>query len=196
MTKTELRTVYLEKRKKLSEEECSHLNVQLYNLFFSSIDLSFIKVLHTYLPMVNNHEPDTWPIIDRIRREFPHVRISLPRIKSDGNLESVYFEGLHQLEANSWGIQEPKQGVLTPAEKIDMVIVPLLAFDQTGQRVGYGKGFYDRLLNTCRIDCKKVGLSFFPPVDTITDLHSGDIPLTSCLEPSRAHYFGADHLIS
>ena len=128
-------------------------------------------------------------IIDRVRREFPQIRISIPRVQSNGELENVYFEGLHQLETTSWGIQEPKQGVITPAEKIDIVIVPLLAFDLKGQRVGYGKGFYDKFLMKCRIDCSKVGLSFFPPVEGISDTYPGDIALTMCLEPGGVHHF-------
>jgi 5-formyltetrahydrofolate cyclo-ligase len=189
MIKTDLRTAYLEKRKMLNEGTLAQLNLQLYNLFFTSVDLSFAKVLHTYLPLSKNNEPDTWMIIDRVRREFPQIRISIPRVKDNGELENLYFEGLHQLHTTSWGIQEPKLGVITPTEKIDVVIVPLVAFDSTGHRVGYGKGFYDKFLMNCRIDCIKVGLSFFPPVDRITDVHDGDMKLTACIEPSFAHYF-------
>jgi 5-formyltetrahydrofolate cyclo-ligase len=189
MTKGELRNEYLEKRKKLTGDATALLNTQLYNLFFSAIDLSFVKVLHSYLPLAKNNEPDTWPILDRIRREFPNVKISLPRVQPDGTLENIYFEGLHQLETTSWGIQEPKQGVITPAGKIDVVIVPLLAFDPAGHRVGYGKGYYDRFLTTCRIDCKKIGLSFFGPGPAIADVNADDVPLTCCIEPAGAHYF-------
>jgi 5-formyltetrahydrofolate cyclo-ligase len=189
MTKTELRKTYLDKRKQLTEGECFQLNLKLYNLFFSSVDLSFVKVLHTYVPLSKNNEPDTWMIIDRVRREFPQIKISLPRVKEHGELENVYFEGLHQLQTTSWGIQEPKQGVITPTERIDIVIVPLLAFDSAGHRVGYGKGYYDKFLMKCRIDCRKIGLSFFPPVQQISDVNQNDIALTSCLEPSGAHSF-------
>jgi 5-formyltetrahydrofolate cyclo-ligase len=189
MTKSELRKKYLDKRKQLSEGECAQLNLQLSNLFFSSVDLSFTRVLHCYLPLTKNNEPDTWIIIDRIRREFPQIRISIPRVKANGELENIYFEGLHQLETTPWGIQEPKQGVITPTEKIDVVIVPLLIFDKSGQRVGYGKGFYDRFLMNCRIDCQKIGLSFFPPVEKISDTYAGDVALTTCLDPAGAHHF-------
>ena len=189
MNKEDLRKIYLEKRKKLNEGECVQLNLQLYNHFFSSFDLSFIRVLHSYIPLSKNNEPDTWTILDRVRREFPQVRISLPRVLPNGELENIYFEGLHQLQTTSWGIQEPKQGVITPSEKIDLVIVPLLAFDMKGQRVGYGKGFYDRFLKSCKTDVQKIGLSFFGPVETISDTYPGDICLTSCIEPAGVHYF-------
>ncbi|HRI78040.1 MAG TPA: 5-formyltetrahydrofolate cyclo-ligase [Cyclobacteriaceae bacterium] len=183
MTKKELRKIYSEKRTRLSPSVCEQYNLQIYNYFFASLDLSFIKVLHTYLPIKKNNEPDTWMIVDRIRREFPWIQISLPKVGVDGNLENFYFEGLHQLQNNNWGIPEPRQGVPAPVEKIDLVIVPLLAFDNTGHRVGYGKGYYDRLLQRCRADCKKIGISFFDAVEKIDDVDSQDFQLNVCITP-------------
>ncbi len=190
MTKVEFRNYYLDKRKKLSAGEKEQLNLQLYHHFFSFLDLSFIHVLHTYLPIEKNNEPDTWMIIDRIRREFPHIRISVPRVGEAGELENFYFEGLHQLKTNGWNIQEPKQGIPTPTGKIDAVIVPLLAFDKAGHRVGYGKGFYDRFLKQCRGDCKRIGLSFFDAVEIIADADVHDIRLTTCITPITVLNFG------
>lgn len=191
MTKQELREFYLEKRKTLTEAECSRFNLEIYNLFFSSIDLSFIKVLHTYLPIVKNKEPDTWMITDRVRRESPQVRISIPRIGAGKILDNFYFESMHQLQVNAWGIQEPKQGIPTPAEKIDLVIVPLLVVDQQGHRVGYGQGYYDRFLKECRDDCKKIGLSFFDSVGNISDLKPSDVSLNACITPEQVLNFDA-----
>ena len=188
MTKEEARKQFLQKRQALTEAEYHQLNLQLYHQFFTQLDLSFIKCLHIFIPIENKREPDTWPIIDRIRREFPHVRISVPKIV-DGTLENIYFEGLHQLKKNKWGVLEPQQGVPTPTEKIDMVVVPLLAFDMQGNRVGYGKGFYDKLLGACRTDCKKVGLSLFDPVDRIEDVQASDIKLSGCVTPMRMYQF-------
>jgi 5-formyltetrahydrofolate cyclo-ligase len=190
MTKQQLRKIYLEKRKALPEGEYTQLNFQLYQNFFSNVELSFIKVVHTFIPITSKREPDTWLIIDRIRREYPHIRISIPRINTDHNeLENFFFEGLHQLGTNAWGIQEPKQGLPTESEKIDMVLVPLLACDVAGHRVGYGKGYYDKFLKHCRPDVKKIGISLFEPVDAINDIHSADIPLTALLTPTEFHTF-------
>lgn len=185
MTKQELRQLYLQKRQALSEGEYTRLNFQLYQNFFSNIDLSFVKVLHTFLPITSKREVDTWLIIDRIRREYPHIRISIPRVNNQtGVLENFYFEGLHQLATNEWGIQEPKQGVPTDSDKIDMVLIPLLAFDQSGHRVGYGKGYYDRFLDSCKSGCKKIGLSLFTVEDKIADATNLDIELDQCITPT------------
>lgn len=189
MTKQELRKIYLEKRQALSEAEYSQLSFQLYQNFFAAIDLSFIKVLHTFLPITSKKEPDTWLIIDRIRREFPHIRISIPKVNNQkSDLENFYFEGLHQLATNEWGIQEPKQGIPTEPEKIDAVLVPLLVFDEQGHRVGYGKGYYDRFLRNCTSQTKKVGISLFSPVEKIS-FSEYDVKLDCCLTPNHFYVF-------
>jgi 5-formyltetrahydrofolate cyclo-ligase len=190
MTKQELRKLYTQKRENLKEAEYLQLNHALSEVFFAHVDLSFVHVLHVFLPLIQKHEPDTWLIIDRIRREFPHVRLSIPRVNRDKDeLENFYFEGLHQLETNTWGIQEPKQGIPTPIEKIDMVLVPLLTFDIKGNRVGYGKGYYDKFLNTCRENCNTIGLSLFPPVEVIDDINDQDIPLKCAITPNGYFHF-------
>ena len=190
MTKAELRKVYLQKRKSISEVEYGQLNYQVCENFFAHVDLSFIKVLHTFIPIEEKREPNTWLIIDRIRREFPHIRLSRPKINTEtGGLENFFFEGLHQLQKNIWGILEPKQGVPTESEKIDMVLVPMLTFDTKGNRVGYGKGYYDRFLSECKPSCKSVGLSLFDPTEYIENVEAHDIPLNFCVTPNQAFSF-------
>jgi len=68
---------------------------------------------------------------------------------------------------------------------IDAVLIPLLAFDNQGFRVGYGGGFYDRFLPACRPEALKVGLSFFDPVDVIEDKDQYDIPMDYCVTPTE-----------
>ncbi len=188
MKKDELRRIYLAKRRTLSENERADLSRQLCELFFATIDLSTTKFIHIYLPIESKYEPDTWLIIDRLQKQFPYIQLVIPRI-TDEKMESIFFEGVHQLEKNSWGILEPKQGIPTPAEKIDLVLVPLLAFDRIGHRVGYGKGFYDRFLKDCRSDCQKIGLSFFPAEEKIEDSKQFDIPLHIAITPKEVYHF-------
>lgn len=189
MTKEELRKAYLARRQALPASEVLQRSQQLCDLFFAHIDLSFVKVLHVYLPVARFNEPDTWLILDRIRREVPHIRIVLPRVdKQASAVIHIFFEGLHQLETNGWGIQEPKSGVPAIPSQIDMVIVPLLACDRQGYRLGYGKGYYDRFLSECRPDCRKVGLSLFDLEDSIPR-EAHDVPLDVCITPARVHVF-------
>ncbi|GIL22230.1 MAG: 5-formyltetrahydrofolate cyclo-ligase [Bacteroidota bacterium] len=190
MNKDELRKHYLQKRLTLSEADYAQYNFRVYQHFFSGIDLSFIKVVHTFLPITARREVDTWLIIDRIRREFPHIHISIPRTANRTHtLENFYFEGLHQLVTTSWGIQEPRQGIPTEPEKIDLVLVPLLAFDKTGHRLGYGKGYYDRFLKLCRADCVKAGLSLFEAEEKIEDTNEFDVRMNLCVTPGGLQKF-------
>jgi 5-formyltetrahydrofolate cyclo-ligase len=183
MNKQEVRKVFLQKRQSLTEAEWLGLCSKIYNAFFSSVDLSFVKNLHIYLPIEGRKEADTWQIVDKIRREHPHIRLIIPKIEK-GHLSHFYFEGLHQVTTNSWGIPEPKQGVPAEPSKVDMVVAPLLAADKQGNRVGYGKGFYDRFLKECKPACMKIGLSLFPLLDMI-DVDEYDVPLDAVVLPGE-----------
>lgn len=106
-----------------------------------------------------------------------------------GLLENYFFDDAKQLELNTWGIAEPTHGIPTAYNDIDMVLVPLLAFDTQGHRIGYGKGFYDRFLKACRNDCKKIGLAFFEPVEIIEEAGIHDIKLDHVLTPHDTYSF-------
>jgi len=184
MIKKELRKIYLKKRMDLSAEQYELLNQQVCDQFFKAVSLEGIKVVHTFLPISRTREVNTLLIIDRLRIDFPDVKISVPKINNiTSELEHYYLEGRDQLRNNTWEIPEPVYGVPTPADKIDAVLVPLLAFDRRGHRLGYGRGFYDRFLSTCRPDCLKVGLSFFEFEEEIDDISDKDVPLDLIVTP-------------
>lgn len=189
MTKKELRAIYLQKRLSLSESELAHLNQRLCDNFFKHIDLRGVRTLHTFLPLTKKNEPNTWLMVDEVKRKFPSVRISIPKINATGELENYYLENRDQLTPGSWGIPEPLDGERTPAHVIDLVIVPLLVYDKQGHRVGYGKGHYDRFLKTCKPDCRKIGLSFFSVAEKIDDIFEGDEPLNGMVTPDRFYGF-------
>jgi 5-formyltetrahydrofolate cyclo-ligase len=95
---------------------------------------------------------------------------------------------MNQLKQNQWGIDEPEFGEEIYPEEFDLIIVPLLAFDKSGHRVGYGKGYYDRFLSKCRPDAKRIGLSFFKPTDNI-DAEEHDLQLTSVITTAEIFTF-------
>jgi len=90
---------------------------------------------------------------------------------------------------NKYGISEPVDGLEVPVAKIDVVFVPLLAFDKLGHRVGYGKGFYDTFLMECRPETLKIGLSFFEAEESIDDVWEGDRKLDYCITPKTIYKF-------
>ncbi len=190
MKKSELRQIYLDRRKALVTDTLREKSRRISELFFSDFDLSKIRVTHVYISIEKFHEVDTSFVIDEVWSRVPDVTVVAPRIhQQKGEIASVPYGPDTKLIENGWGIREPAGQELADPAKIDLVIVPLLCFDVLGNRVGYGKGYYDRFLARFRRDCLKVGLSLFPPVDPIDDIHEGDVPLDACVTPSEAFRF-------
>jgi 5-formyltetrahydrofolate cyclo-ligase len=94
-----------------------------------------------------------------------------------------------KIKKNSYNVPEPIDGLEVPDVKIDVVFVPLLAFDKQGNRVGYGKGFYDNFLNKCKPETIKIGLSFFSPEEKIEDISANDMKLDFCVTPDEIFSF-------
>lgn len=188
-TKGELRERFKQVRLLLTKEEEDSLNNELL-LQFQQFNWSKFSYIHIFLPIKSSREPNTTLLIDWLRKNFPQIQLVVP--KSDmGSLTMHHYawEENLVLELNKWGIEEPKSGKVVLAEQLDIVILPLLAFDRMGNRVGYGKGFYDRFLSVCRPDCLKVGLSLFEPVDLIEDINPMDVPLDYCITPNTIWEF-------
>jgi 5-formyltetrahydrofolate cyclo-ligase len=182
MLKKEIRKLFLSKRTELSADTYYHLNQSIKNTLIRQFDWSMYRYVHTFLPIESRREIDTRLIIEFWQKEFPQLKIVVPQTDfSTLTLKHFCLESWEQLEVNDWGIPEPSDGEEVSPDELDVVLVPLLAFDVRGYRVGYGKGFYDRFLSSCRTDALKIGLSMFPPVEIITDIHSGDVRLDACI---------------
>ena len=184
-TKSELRSHFLEKRRSLTEEQAIELDDQIFQHLLNSFDFSTCRNLHTFLPIKARGEIDTFRMIDLIRNRYPALQLIAPRIADDQETLRHFSLDLVSLEVNSWGIPEPltnPQAEVSETE-VEFVLVPLLAFDQTGHRVGYGKGFYDRFLAKCGEAVPKVGLCQFAGVEEIVDTNQADLKLTACVTP-------------
>jgi 5-formyltetrahydrofolate cyclo-ligase len=188
MTKAELRANYLTKRKSISPQERSVKSSAISDLFFRSFDLARIRYLHVFLPIERLNEVNTRLIVEKIWDEYPHIQTVVPRVNSETDeIENLKFSANTELIENAWGIAEPGHSELVDSQDIDLVLVPGLCFDRTGHRVGYGKGFYDRLLATCRPDCLKIGVSYFDLVDKIGNVYEGDVRLDFVITPDGIH---------
>ncbi|MEO7672473.1 MAG: 5-formyltetrahydrofolate cyclo-ligase [Pyrinomonadaceae bacterium] len=184
MTKSELRQIYLVRQRALSPVERAEKSHRIALHFFESIEVSRIRLLHSFIPIKKFNEVDTSPIICSIRTNLPDITIAIPRVNFEtGEMDCAIYRADTELVENAWGIREPAVGNCIEPETIDMILVPGVAFDRTGHRVGYGKGFYDRFLKLCREDCAMIGLSYFEPVDEISDIHAGDNALDACITP-------------
>ena len=189
MDKQELRTIYLKKRKELSPSDLALRSELIMKNFVNFTDLSQISFLHSFIPIEKRNEPDTWMIIDHVQNNFPQVCIVVPKVNSTGLLDNYLLKDKSELVVNSWGIPEPSGTEKVTPDKLDIILVPLLIFDSIGHRVGYGKGFYDRLLSECRPDAMRVGISLFDGVQQIDDVDDHDQPLHHCITPNRVISF-------
>ena len=168
------------------------MDEKICEMFFSTIDLSQVRVIHTYLPIERRIEVNTYPIIKRLAEEFPGIQLAVPyTIISDHSLIHLYWKQGEVLIENKWGIPEPDPLNCEEAEvsDIDLVIVPLLAYDLKGHRVGYGAGYYDRFLADCREETLIVGLSHFDPEDQWIKTEDYDIDLDFCITPDMVYKF-------
>jgi 5-formyltetrahydrofolate cyclo-ligase len=190
MNKTELRSIFLNKQKNRSFEERMYKSAAVCLYFFTNFDLFKVRTLHIFIPILKYNEIDTHLIINRLRTDYPHIRIVVPKTNWKA-LAMGSYEYLPDspMQETKWGSLEPVAGTPIPPEEIDMVLIPGLAFDQKGFRVGYGMGFYDRFLVQCRKDVIKVGLSFEVPVQPIEDVGPYDVRLDYCVTPEKVWRF-------
>ena len=189
--KSTLRAVMLEKRNAASAGFMQTARQAICDNFFTEFDLSSIKSLHIFLSIPEKNELNTWPIIKRIWNEHPEIQLAVPVTPPGAKeLQHRLLTPKTELLRSKWGIDEPTtSSPLIPEKEIDLVLVPLLAFDLNGHRVGYGKGYYDKFLSKCRSDIKKIGLSVFEPVKAIADAASWDIPLNQVITPDKVYSF-------
>ncbi|GAA4306699.1 5-formyltetrahydrofolate cyclo-ligase [Nibribacter koreensis] len=190
MLKAELRKAYLTKRRSLSKAEVEELSQQLADRFFEAFAPRAGQTVHVFLPIQQHREINTWHIIHRLWAEFPEVRVatSVSHLE-DCSMTHYLLTPSTQLLVNKWGIPEPVQAQQITEAEIDLVLVPLLAFDLQGHRVGYGKGFYDRFLALLPKSSQKQGLSLEPPILQIEDVHPLDLTLDAVITPSQVYRF-------
>ena len=193
MTKSELRQTFLHRQRDFSPDEAERESQRICQRFLEdfALPLRRIQTIHCFLPIAENREVNTWLIIRQLQSGFPLLNIAVPKTDPLTNtLTSHLLNGETVLAENRWGVPEPQNGEPVMASDVDLVLVPLLAYDQSGCRVGYGKGFYDRFLAQCRPDALKIGVSYFEPAAEIKDVNAFDVALDACVTPGKVWKFG------
>lgn len=194
MTKKELRIKYKTLRKQLSAEEIEEKSLAIANQLLKLNTLPDGRQVwnnvyfHLFLSIKEQNEVDTEFILQILHGKDREVVVS----KTDFETRKMHHYLLTdstKFIKNDYNIIEPVNGLAVPEEMIDVVFVPLLAYDVKGNRVGYGKGFYDKFLYECRPDVIKIGLSFFEPEESIEDVMLTDIGLDYCVTTQNVHSF-------
>lgn len=187
MIKNKLRQKYKELRAELSDEDVIHKSVQIANQLLN-IEVWDATYYHLFLSIATQKEVDTEQVLHILFAKNKEVVVSKSNFKENTLAHFLLTENT-ALAVNTYGIPEPTNGLPVPEQMIDVVFVPLLAFDKKGNRVGYGKGFYDDFLGKCKKETLKIGLSFFEAEDEILDLNENDMPLDFCVTPNKIYEF-------
>jgi len=187
MNKIELRKKYKDLRSLISAEELEEKSLAIANQLLK-LTIWQKAYYHLFLSIEKQKEINTEYILQVLAGKDKEIVIS----KSDfetGEMNHYLLTDNTKIIKNDYGIPEPVDGLEVPVTKIDVVFVPLLVFDKNGNRVGYGKGFYDRFLSECKPTTIKIGLSFFEPEDLIEDVDESDIQLNYSITPQSIYTF-------
>ena len=183
--KTFLRSHYKKKRFSLTKQEVDHLSQRVCKQL-DNLNIWKLKHYHIFISILKYNELDTSSIINKLKSE--QKIIIVPKI-SNNELVHISINDETEFGLNDYGIKEPNDGNHFVIENLDIIFIPLLAFDIEGHRVGYGKGYYDRFLKLTNNSTLKIGLSFFNPINKILDIDDNDVKLDYCVTPKQVHKF-------
>ncbi|RMB63251.1 5-formyltetrahydrofolate cyclo-ligase [Dokdonia sinensis] len=187
MNKASLRKKYKALRASLSAEERDNRSLAIANQLLG-LDIWEYDYYHIFLPIERLLEVDTTYILNILSGKDKNVLIS----KSDfekGTMQHFLLLDNTKLQVNEYGIPEPVDGIEIAFAKAQVVFLPLLAYDSKGNRVGYGKGFYDKLLAESNKELLTIGLSYFEPEEKEITTNSLDVSMKYCVSPSNSFKF-------
>ena len=187
MTKSELRKLYKSKRRSLTIEACDELSIDIANQLLQ-LPIWDKLFYHVFLSIEEQKEVNTEFILNILSGKDKNIVISRSDFET-GVMHHVLLTDATTIKKNAYNIPEPIDGIPIPNTSIEVVFIPLLAFDTSGNRIGYGKGFYDRFLAACNPKTIKIGLSFFDAEPRISDVYENDIPLDYCVTPTQVYTF-------
>lgn len=179
--KAELRTRILRGRNSISRAQWRHNSDAICDTILNSFEYRNSENIHCYISMNDRFEVDTHLLIKHLIKDGKQVIVPVANFKS-GELSHSYLHSFDTLKANKWGVLEPIE--VKPAEisSIDLILLPLLGVDRKGNRLGYGKGFYDRFLS--QISIPTFGLIFDDFILDEIPTENFDIPLYGFISES------------
>ncbi|MQP23872.1 5-formyltetrahydrofolate cyclo-ligase [Flavobacterium sp. LMO8] len=194
MDKKSLRQKAKAERQKLTQEEIEDKSLAIANQLLPMDTVPSGRLVwdklyyHLFLTIEEQKEINTEYILQILAGKDKEIVISKCDFATLGMTHFLLTDNT-KIKKNSYNVPEPVDGLEVPDAKIDVVFVPLLAYDKQGNRVGYGKGFYDNFLSKCKPETIKIGLSFFPPEEKIEDVSETDVKLDFCVTPDGIFEF-------
>jgi 5-formyltetrahydrofolate cyclo-ligase len=187
MFKAALRTKYKASRQLLTAEEIEDKSLAIANRMLQ-LDIWEKTYFHLFLTIEEQKEVETEFVLQILAGKDKEIVVAKSNFETL-EMTNYLLTDNTKFQKNEYNIYEPVDGIEVPSAKIEVVFVPLLAYDKLGNRVGYGKGFYDNFLSKCNGDVIKVGLSFFEPEEIIEDVSPTDIRLDYCVTPTTSYSF-------
>lgn len=186
LTKTQLRKFVLQNRQLLENSIFSDLNSRLIGKISQYLEEVSFKTLHVFLPIGINNEPDIQSLLPKLWQFDKNIVVSKTDFKNH-SMTHFYLDADTSLVRNKLDIPEPTGARSAYIEDVDLVLVPLLLADKSGNRIGYGAGYYDQLLSQTK--AKKVGISLASPVDRISQTDEWDLPMDTLITPFKIYSF-------
>ncbi|NAW52054.1 5-formyltetrahydrofolate cyclo-ligase [Elizabethkingia argentiflava] len=180
-----LRDKYMNKRKAMSSEDIAFLSTKIFHQYLSRFKPLADQNIHIFLPISSKKEIDTGLWVDFFWKN--KIQVFVPKIIKN-RIISVAYLPHSDMQLNHWGILEPVSNI---GENVafDQVITPLLYADPQGNRIGYGKGFYDRFFANLHAETLRIGLNYFSPYELISDVDEYDIKLNHLVLPNETLSF-------
>ncbi len=192
-SKKELRKKYAQLRKTLTSDQVEEYSLQIANQALK-LDIWECSNYHIFLPIKRHNEVNTEYLLHILQGKDKNIVISKSNF-DDFSMSHYLLTDQTKIINNEYGIPEPDEnGIPINEQQLDVVFIPLLAVDKFGNRVGYGKGFYDRFLRKCKPGILKIGLSFFKPLDNKIDVNEDDIKLDYILTGQNAFKTVESHI--
>ena len=185
--KKALRQKYKSLRSQLPSEAHDEKSLEIANKTLEC-DLWGYNYYHIFLPIKRLHEVNTEYLLSILSGKDKNILLSRSNFETH-TMQHFLLTDSTKIILNPYDIPEPEEGIELPAAMIDVVFIPLLAYDCKGNRIGYGKGFYDRFLAACKPEVLKVGLSFFEPEKEAIASGPHDIQLDYCITPEHIYKF-------
>src|SRR5690606_2476455 len=182
MDKKTLRLKYKNLRKNLSEESIEEMSLQIANQALK-LPIWDKTYYHIFLSISEKKEVNTEYLMHILQGKDKSIVVSKADFES-GEMKHFLLQENTVLKISEYRIPEPASGLEISPQTLDVIVVPLLAFDLKGHRICYGKGFYDRFLEKCGPNTLFVGLSFFEAEPEIF-FEATDVPLTFCITPKK-----------
>ncbi|MDX2128346.1 MAG: 5-formyltetrahydrofolate cyclo-ligase [Chloroherpetonaceae bacterium] len=156
---------------------CQALSLRLLEL----PEVTAARSVHLFLSIKEKREPDLTPLINALHQRGAAIAVPLVQGRE---IQSVALLPQSELHQAGFQVPVPKEVIAFDEKRLDVILVPLLAFDKKGNRLGYGKGFYDRFLERLQsegVSAKALGVAFsfqeVPAIPLFDELEHRDFPL-------------------